>query len=63
MQLIQRKQSTFLTSLVSVLLGMLVGAVMMLVAGYDPIKAYGALLSSAFLMPYDIGKRSGPLRR
>ncbi|MFD1426233.1 simple sugar transport system permease protein [Kroppenstedtia sanguinis] len=56
MQLIQRKQSAFLTSLISVLLGMLVGAVMMLVAGYDPIKAYSALLSSAFLMPYDIGE-------
>ena len=36
--------------------GMLVGAVMMLVAGYDPIQAYAALLSSAFTQPYDIGE-------
>lgn len=56
MQLTQHKQFPVLTSLVSVVLGMLVGAVMMLIAGYDPIRAYTALLSSAFLMPYDIGE-------
>lgn len=50
------KQSTFIASLISVLLGMLVGAFMMAVAGYNPIQAYGALFSSAFLQPYDIGE-------
>ncbi|PTX58646.1 nucleoside ABC transporter membrane protein [Melghirimyces profundicolus] len=52
----QMRQSPLLTSIVSVILGMLVGAVMMLVAGYNPIQAYIALFTSAFLMPYDIGE-------
>ncbi|MFC7441547.1 ABC transporter permease [Laceyella putida] len=49
-------QSTLLTSLVSILLGMLIGAVMMLVAGYDPLAAYNALFVSALFQPYDLGE-------
>ncbi|MDR6224241.1 ABC transporter permease [Desmospora profundinema] len=50
------KQSTLLSSVISVLLGMLVGAVLMIAAGYNPILAYGALFKSAFLQPYDMGE-------
>lgn len=50
------KQSMFLTSLISIFLGMLVGAVMMIVAGYNPIQAYNALFVSALFQPYDFGE-------
>jgi general nucleoside transport system permease protein len=50
------KQSAWLTSFISVLLGMLVGAVMMLAAGYDPLLAYGALFQNAIFQPYDLGE-------
>ncbi|GGE24967.1 putative ABC transporter permease protein YufP [Marinithermofilum abyssi] len=49
-------QSAWLTSLISVLLGMLVGAGMMLAAGYDPLLAYGALFQNAIFQPYDLGE-------
>ncbi|AUS09087.1 branched-chain amino acid ABC transporter permease [Laceyella sacchari] len=49
-------QSTFITSLLSILLGMLIGAIMMVVAGYDPIAAYNALFVSALVQPYDLGE-------
>lgn len=49
-------QSTLITSLLSILLGILVGAIMMLVAGYDPIAAYKALFVSALFQPYDLGE-------
>ncbi|SFS60017.1 ABC transporter permease [Marininema halotolerans] len=50
------KQSSIFTSLVSVFLGLLVGGVMMILAGYNPIQAYIALFQSAFLQPFDIGE-------
>lgn len=50
------KSSTFLAALISILLGMLVGAIMMLVAGYDPILAYKALFANALVKPYDLGE-------
>lgn len=57
-ELLQRmnKQATLLTSLISIFLGMLIGAIMMIVAGYDPIKAYNALFVSALVQPYDFGE-------
>ena len=36
------------TSLTAVLIGMLVGALILQLAGYSPTLAYGSLLSSAF---------------
>lgn len=50
------KHSTILTSLISILLGVGVGALMMLVAGYDPIKAYSALFAGSMLKTYDLGE-------
>lgn len=50
------RNSTFLTSIISIVLGMLVGAIAMLFSGYDPILAYSALFSSAFGSPYDMGE-------
>ena len=57
MQLLSRmnKQTPFLSSLVSIILGLIVGAVLMLVAGYDPLVAYGALFRSGFLDMYGVG--------
>lgn len=50
------KSSTFLASLISILLGILVGAIMMMTAGYDPILAYGALFGSALRDPFELGE-------
>ncbi|SDW33838.1 simple sugar transport system permease protein [Marininema mesophilum] len=50
------KQSSFFASLISVIMGLLVGGVMMILAGYNPIQAYIALFQSAFLQPFDIGE-------
>ncbi|MCS1351247.1 ABC transporter permease [Mechercharimyces sp. CAU 1602] len=50
------RQSPLLLSLISVVLGLVVGAIFMLIAGYNPITAYGALFASAFLDPFDIGE-------
>lgn len=50
------RNSNFLAALFSIVLGMLVGAIAMLLAGYDPIAAYGALFSSALGQPFDIGE-------
>lgn len=49
-------QSTVLTSLISIFLGILVGAVMMLMAGYNPILAYQALFVSALVQPFDLAE-------
>lgn len=40
----------------SVLLGMLVGAIIMLISGYDPVKGYGALINGMFGSPKNIGE-------
>jgi general nucleoside transport system permease protein len=50
------KQSIFFTSLLSILLALLVGAVLLKVAGYSPLTAYRALFVSALLQPFDLGE-------
>jgi ABC-type uncharacterized transport system permease subunit len=50
------KMSTFLASLISIVLGMLIGAIMMVAAGYNPLEAYNALFVSALFQPYDLGE-------
>lgn len=45
-----------LIPLVSVFLGLLAGAIIMLVFGYNPIKGYAALWEGAFADPYFIGE-------
>ncbi|WP_124727520.1 ABC transporter permease [Staphylospora marina] len=50
------RQSTAVTSLISILLGMLVGAVAMLASGYNPVAAYNALFISALVEPFDMGE-------
>ncbi|MFD0590292.1 ABC transporter permease [Paenibacillus sp. GCM10027627] len=42
--------------IVAVILGLLIGAVIMLIGGYDPILAYKALLIQLFGGSYDIGE-------
>lgn len=50
------RQSPLLLAVVSVLLGMLVGAVLMVLAGYDPVRAYSALFRTPFTQSFDIGE-------
>lgn len=49
-------QGSLVVPLVAVLLGFLVGAVVMIAGGYDPIAAYGALFKRVFGSPYDFGE-------
>lgn len=58
MQLLSRmnRQTPFLSSLVSILLGLIVGAILMIAAGYDPFVAYSALFRSGFLDMYGVGE-------
>lgn len=42
--------------LVAIVLGLLVGAVVMLIGGYNPIVAYSALLQRVVGNPYDFGE-------
>lgn len=42
--------------LVAIILGLLVGAVVMLVGGYNPLTAYGALIQRVIGNPYDFGE-------
>ncbi len=42
--------------LISVICGLLLGAIIMLVSGHDPIAGYGAMLKGAFGRPYNIGE-------
>jgi ABC-type uncharacterized transport system permease subunit len=44
------------TPLVAIVLGLLFGALVMLVGGYNPITAYTALFSKVFSNPYDFGE-------
>ncbi|WP_051271132.1 ABC transporter permease [Shimazuella kribbensis] len=52
----QNRNSALLTSILSILLGIIVGAILMLLAGYNPLVAYQALLGSAILQPFDLGE-------
>lgn len=45
-----------LTPFISIVFGMLVGAIMMLIAGYNPLEAYKALLFQSFTEPYNFGE-------
>lgn len=48
--------NAFLVSLLAVVLGMLVGAVLMLVMGYDPILGYSLVFEGIFGNPYYTGE-------
>ncbi|UJF33561.1 ABC transporter permease [Paenibacillus hexagrammi] len=47
---------SLITPLVAILLGLLFGALVMLVGGYNPIDAYAALFERMFGSAYDIGE-------
>lgn len=49
------QKNNFSVALFSVLFGLIVGAIIMLVFGYNPISGYIALISSAFGSMQDIG--------
>ncbi|TCZ78874.1 ABC transporter permease [Paenibacillus albiflavus] len=48
--------NTVLVPLIAILLGLLTGAVVMLIGGYNPIVAYAALLERVFGNIYDFGE-------
>ncbi|MFC3927279.1 ABC transporter permease [Streptococcus caprae] len=50
------KTQSWAVPLIAVLLGLVAGAVLMLIFGYNPIEAYAKLLSTAFGSPYNIGE-------
>ncbi|WP_010649215.1 ABC transporter permease [Oceanobacillus massiliensis] len=57
------KLYTLLIPIVSVILGLLAGAIIMLVSGFNPIEGYGALWNGAFGDSYTLGetiRRSTP---
>lgn len=47
---------TLVVPLVSVFLGLLCGALIMLAGGYNPLLAYGSIIQSIFLQPYYAGE-------
>lgn len=47
---------SLIVPLVAILLGLLVGAVVMLIGGYNPLVAYGALIKRVVGNPYDFGE-------
>ncbi|OBR68454.1 branched-chain amino acid ABC transporter permease [Paenibacillus oryzae] len=49
-------KSSLLVPLVSILLGLLVGALAMLAGGYDPLLAYGSLFKRVFGSSYHMGE-------
>lgn len=49
------KDSKLLFTLVSVLLGLLVGAIVLGLAGYNPLEAYGHLVQGVFRSPRNVG--------
>ncbi|HZG56611.1 ABC transporter permease [Paenibacillus sp.] len=51
-----RKLDAFLLPLLAILIGLTLGAVVMLLGGYDPIAAYQALLNKAFGSMYNFGE-------
>ncbi|MEW9672642.1 ABC transporter permease [Ammoniphilus sp. 3BR4] len=50
------KREQFLIPLIAVLVGLLVGALLMLFSGYNPLVGYGALFSGIFGTLYDAGE-------
>jgi ABC-type uncharacterized transport system permease subunit len=51
-----RRVRATLSSLGAVLLSLVVGGLLMVIAGGDPVSAYGSLLDGAFGTPYGIGQ-------
>ncbi|MDQ6418932.1 ABC transporter permease [Paenibacillus sp. LHD-117] len=47
---------TFVIPVVAIGLGLFIGAIIMLIGGYDPLLAYGSLLTKIFGGSYDIGE-------
>mgnify|MGYP003455278957 CR=1 FL=1 len=47
--------NTIIFSLISIVLGLLVGAIALLIAGKDPIQAYSAMIEGIFGKPKYIG--------
>ncbi|MBP1990426.1 ABC transporter permease [Paenibacillus eucommiae] len=50
------KPGLLLTPLIAVVIGLAVGAVVMLFGGYNPVSGYGALFKGVFGSSYDIGE-------
>lgn len=50
------QQSGFFTSCLSIIIALLLGAVVMLVSGYNPLEGYAALFGSSLLQAYDLGE-------
>lgn len=46
-----KKSNRFLVTLFSVLMGLIVGAIILLIAGYNPIQAYGVMVKGIFGRP------------
>lgn len=56
-QLLDRmRNQTLTTALISIVLGLLCGAIILLIGGYNPIVAYGALFEGMFGSPYLMGE-------
>lgn len=51
-----KRVSGALVPIISVLLGLIAGALIMLVSGYNPLKAYGTIFKYVFLTPYYTGE-------
>lgn len=50
-----RGNSKLLFTIISILLGFLVGAIVLLISGYDPIEGYQALFQGVFKTPRNVG--------
>lgn len=51
-----KRFNSILTPIISVLLGIIVGTILMVISGYDPVAAFGALWNGAFGESYYIGE-------
>lgn len=56
MKVKNNKWMNWAVPLISIVLGFILGAVIMLIFGYNPIDAYGAMFESAFMNPRNIGE-------
>ena len=45
------KQNKFIITIISILLGLIVGGIALLIAGFDPIEAYGIMFKGVFSNP------------
>jgi simple sugar transport system permease protein len=52
----ERNSDVFLLPLIAILLGLVLGAIIMVLGGYDPLAAYRALLDKAFGSMYNFGE-------